>query len=140
MSGPVSGGGHRSDLAAVRLRIAEYDSVGSKRPLTNKETLALVALIRRDVSLVGFIAKAEAGSAARAAGFARKQYDAKKRRKAAAAANIPPAPKPIDWKAVRAEQAAKPASARWPYTMPALVERVWQTRAPTWVASASSIA
>ena len=49
-------------------------------------------------------------------------------------------PPPIDWQAVRAEQAAKPASDRWPYTMPALVERVWQSRAPTWVASASSIA
>ena len=124
------------DLAAVRLLIVKYDKIGTSRPLDNSQTASLAALIRREASLVAAIEKAKAAKSRLSESNARKR----RRLSAATAARMPAAPPPIDWQAVRAEQAAKPASDRWPYTMPALVERVWQSRAPTWVASASSIA
>ena len=73
----------------------------------------------------------------------RRARDLASRAKLTGGVDAPPPlspPPAIDWEAVRAEQAAKPASERWPYPRAALVERVWPTRAPTHVNTQSSIA
>ena len=70
----------------------------------------------------------------------RAQYDGQKRRAAEAASNIPCPPAPIDWATVLAEQDAKPAADRWPYVMPAIVERPNLSRPATHVLTGTTLA